>query len=42
MPRISLMNLTDETKVRVEKIGSASWYRCWGWEDVGKRKNVVA
>jgi Mnd1 HTH domain len=35
-----IKELTDENRVHVEKIGSASWYWCWADED-GKRKKEM-
>ena len=37
-----LKELTDESKLRVEKIGNVNWYWCWAGEDVRERKAVVA
>ena len=34
--------LTDENKVRVEKIGSGNWYWCWAGEEAKERKNQIA
>ncbi len=37
-----IKELTDENKVRVEKIGSGNWYWCWAGEEAQEKKNVVA
>jgi hypothetical protein len=37
-----LRELTDENKVRVEKIGNVNWYWCWAGEEIRERKKVVA
>ena len=37
-----IKELTDENKVRVEKIGSGNWYWCWAGEEARERKNQIA
>ena len=37
-----MKELTDENKVRVEKIGSGNWYWCWAGEEAREKKNIVA
>jgi hypothetical protein len=37
-----IKELTDEDKVKVEKIGSGNWYWCWAGEEARDKKNVVA
>ena len=37
-----IKELTDENKVRVEKIGSGNWYWCWAGEEARQKKNVIA
>lgn len=36
-----IKELTDENKVKVEKIGSGNWYWSWAGEDAKNRKNMV-
>ena len=37
-----ITELTDENKVKVEKIGSGNWYWCWAGEEARDKKNMVA
>lgn len=37
-----IKELTDENKVRVEKIGSNNWYWCWAGEEAKDKKNKIA
>jgi Mnd1 HTH domain len=36
-----IRELTDESKVMVEKIGSGNWYWCWAGEEARDKKNML-
>lgn len=37
-----IKDLTDENKMRVEKIGSGNWYWCWAGEEAKENKIMMA
>ena len=37
-----IKELTDENQVKVEKIGSGTWYWCWAGEEARDKRNMVA
>ena len=37
-----IKDLTDENRVKVEKIGSGNWYWCWAGEEANEKKKMVA
>ena len=36
-----IKELTDESKVKVEKIGSGNWYWCWAGEEANEKRNII-
>ena len=37
-----IKELTDESKVKVEKIGSGNWYWCWAGEELREKQDTLA
>ena len=36
-----IKDLTDENKIKVEKIGSGNWYWCWAGEEMEEKQKIL-